>query len=342
MSDLKPILSRIAAGETLSEDDAALAFDIIMSGQATPSQIGALLMGMRLRGETVPEITGAARTMRAKALAVKAPAGAVDIVGTGGDSSGSYNISTGAALAVAACGVTVAKHGNKAQTSKSGSADVLKALGVNLDAELPVVERSIAEAHIGFMLATRHHSAMKHVGPTRQEIGTRTIFNILGPLASPAGVKRLVIGVYAEELLVPLAKVLGNLGAERAWMVHGSDGLDEITITGPTSVAELKNGTVETFTIAPEDVGLSRAPAEALKGGDPDFNAAALRAIMEPKVPAALVPLRDAVAFNAAALLVVSDAAKTLQEGVLKAKEVLENGAAKKVLADFVRITNEA
>ncbi|MGE4528242.1 MAG: anthranilate phosphoribosyltransferase [Rhodospirillaceae bacterium] len=342
MSDLKPILARIATGETLSEDEAAHAFDVIMSGQATPSQIGALLMGMRLRGETVAEITGAARTMRAKALAVTAPAGAVDIVGTGGDCSGSYNISTGAALVIAACGVTVAKHGNRAQTSKSGAADVLKALGVNLDAELPVVERSIAEARIGFMLATRHHSAMKHVGPTRQEIGTRTVFNILGPLASPAGVKRLVIGVYAEELLVPLAQVLGNLGAERAWMVHGSDGLDEITTTGPTAVAELKDGKVSTFTIAPEDVGLPRVAPEALKGGDPDFNAAALRAILEPEVPAGLTPLRDAVAFNAAAALVVADAAKTLQEGVAKALEVMKNGAAKQVLADFVRITNEA
>ncbi len=341
MSDLKPILARIAAGETLPEADAALAFDIIMSGQATPSQIGALLMGMRLRGETVEEITGAARTMRAKALPVKAPAGAMDIVGTGGDASGSFNISTGAALTAAACGVTIAKHGNKAQTSKSGSADVLKALGVNLDAELPVLERAIAEAGIGFMLATRHHSAMKHVGPTRQEIGTRTVFNILGPLANPAGVKRLVIGVFAESWIEPLAAVLGKLGAERAWVVYGSDGLDEITITGPTSVAEWKDGKVSTFTIAPEDAGLSRASAESLKGGDPDFNAAALRAILEPEVPAALIPLRNAVAMNAAAVLVVADVAKSLKDGVDKALEAMKNGAAKKVLADFARITNE-
>jgi anthranilate phosphoribosyltransferase len=341
MSDLKPILARIAAGETLPEADAAMAFDIIMSGQATPSQIGALLMGMRLRGETVEEITGAARTMRAKALPVKAPADALDIVGTGGDSSGSFNISTGAALAAAACGVTIAKHGNKAQTSKSGSADVLKALGVNLDAELPVLERAIAEAHIGFMLAPRHHSAMKHVGPTRVEIGTRTIFNILGPLANPAGVKRLVIGVFAESWIEPLAAVLGKLGAERAWVVYGTDGLDEITITGPTQVAEWKNGKVSTFAIAPEDAGLPRAAAESLKGGDPDFNAAALRAILEPQVPAALTPLRHAVAMNAAAVLVVADVAKSLKDGVDKALTAMKNGSAKQVLADFVRITNE-
>ena len=342
MSDLKPILARIGAGERLSEAQASQAFDVIMSGQATPSQIGALLMGMRIRGETVEEITGAARTMRAKMLAIQAPADAVDIVGTGGDCSGSYNISTGAALAVAACGVTVAKHGNKAQTSKCGAADVLKALGINLDAPIPLIERSIAEAHIGFMLATRHHSAMKYVGPTRGEIGTRTIFNILGPLANPAGAKRLVIGVFSDEWLVPLAEVMKNLGAQRVWMVHGADGLDEITVTGPTNVAELKDGKVTSFTIAPEDVGLTRAAPEALKGGDPEFNAAALRAIMEPRVPAALLPLRDAVTFNAAALLVVADAAKSLQDGVAKARAVLENGGAKRVLANFVRITNEA
>jgi anthranilate phosphoribosyltransferase len=287
------------------------------------------------------EITGAARTMRAKALPVKAPAGAMDIVGTGGDASGSFNISTGAALTAAACGITIAKHGNKAQTSKSGSADVLKALGVNLDAELPVLERAIAEAGIGFMLAPRHHSAMKHVGPTRVELGTRTIFNILGPLANPAGVKRLVIGVFAESWLEPLAAVLGKLGAERAWVVYGCDGLDEITITGPTKVAEWKDGKVATFTIAPEDAGLSRAPAEALKGGDPEFNAAALRAILEPQVPTALAPLRDAVALNAAAVLVVADVVKSLEEGVVKALGVMKDGSVKTVLDSFIRITNE-
>ena len=341
MTNLKPILTRISTGETLSEDDTARTFDIIMSGQATPSQIGALLMGMRLRGETIAEITGAARTMRAKALAVKAPSNAVDIVGTGGDCSGSYNISTGAALTVAGCGLTVAKHGNKAHTSKSGSADVLKALGVNLDAELPVVERAIAEARIGFMLATRHHSAMKHVGPTRVEIGTQTIFNILGPLANPAGVKRLVIGVFAKSWLEPLAAVLGHLGTERAWVVHGSDGLDEITTTGPTDVAEWKDGRISTFTIAPEDVGLPRVTADTLTGGDPDFNAAALRAIFEPEVPAALIPLRDAVALNAAAVLVVADAATSLQDGVAKAMKAMADGSVKAVLDEFVRITNE-
>lgn len=340
MTDLKTTLGRLATGETLPEADAAEAFDIIMSGGATPSQIGALLMALRLRGETIDEITGAARTMRSKALAVKAPAGAIDIVGTGGDSSGTYNISTGAALCIAACGVPVAKHGNKAQTSKSGSADVLRALGVNLDAEIGVVERAIAEAKIGFLLATRHHSAMKEVGPTRQEIGTRTIFNILGPLSNPAGVKRLVIGVYARAWIEPLAEVLGKLGAERAWAVHGSDGLDEITTTGPTYVAEWKGGKVATFEIAPEDAGLARVSADRLKGGDPDFNAAALRAILEPEVPEALLPLKDVVALNAAAALMVADVASSLADGVARAKAAMESGAAKAVLAEFVRITN--
>ena len=342
MTDLKAILARLSTGETLSEGDAAQAFDVIMSGGATPSQIGALLMALRLRGETIDEITGAARTMRSKALAVSAPANAIDIVGTGGDCSGTYNISTGASLCIAACGIPVAKHGNKAQTSKSGSADVLRALGVNLDADMAVVERAIAEAGVGFLLATRHHSAMKEVGPTRQEIGTRTIFNILGPLSNPAGVKRLVIGVYSREWIEPLAAVLGKLGAERAWAVHGSDGLDEITTTGPTYVAEWKDGKVSTFEIAPEDVGLARVPLDVLKGGDPDFNAAALRAILEPEVPEALAPLRDVVAFNAAAALVVADAAASLKDGVAMAMEVMKNGKAKTVLAEFVRITNEA
>lgn len=340
MIDLKPTLARIGAGETLSEAKSAAVFEIIMSGGATPSQIGALLMALRMRGETVAEITGAARTMRSKATSVKAPADAVDIVGTGGDCSGTYNISTGAALVIAACGITVAKHGNKAQTSKSGSADVLRCLGVNLDADLDLVERSIAEAKIGFLLATRHHSAMKEVGPTRQELGTRTIFNILGPLANPVGVKRIMIGVYAPSLTEPLAEVLGNLGADRAWAVHGSDGLDEITTTGPTKVSEWKDGKITTFTITPEDAGLSRVAGECLKGGDPAHNAAALTAILEPEVPPELMPLREIVAFNAAAVLVIADVVPTLKDGVAMAMDAMKNGGAKGVLADFVRITN--
>ncbi len=244
---MKSLLAKVADGASLDEGEAESAFDIIMSGDATPSQIGAFLMALRVRGETVAEITGAVRIMRAKAHKLKAPDGAMDIVGTGGDASGTFNISTGAAIVVAATGQPVAKHGNKALSSKSGAADVLASLGVNLEAPMEVIERSMREAGIGFMLATRHHSAMRHVGPTRVEMGTRTIFNLLGPLSNPAGVKRQFTGVFAREWIEPMARVLGNLGCERAWVVHGSDGLDEMTTTGPSFVAELREGAVDTF-----------------------------------------------------------------------------------------------
>ena len=273
--DLKPLLAKVADGASLTVDEAETAFTIIMSGQATEAQIGAFLMALRVRGETVDEITGAVRTMRAKALAVKAPEGAIDVVGTGGDGSGTYNISTAAAIVVAGSGVPVAKHGNKALSSKSGAADVLTALGVNIDADLSLVERAIAEAGIGFLMAPRHHSAMKYVGPARVEMGTRTIFNLLGPLSNPAGVKRQFTGVFARQWIEPLARVLGNLGCERAWVVHGSDGLDELTTTGPSFVAELRDGAVSTFEVTPEDTGLPKAAPEDLKGGDPDGNAQA-------------------------------------------------------------------
>src|SRR3989338_5984909 len=227
MSGIKPLLAKIADARSLSEDEAEAAFNIIMSGEATPSQIGAFLMGLRVRGETVEEITGAVRAMRAKALPVKAPDNAIDIVGTGGDGLGAFNISTGAALVVAGCGVPVAKHGNRALSSRSGAADVLAALGVNLDADLTLVERAIAEAGIGFLMATRYHDAMRHVGPARPELGGRTIFNLLGPPSTPAGVKRQFTGVYSRDWIEPIAKALGNLGCERAWVAHGADGLDE-------------------------------------------------------------------------------------------------------------------
>jgi len=282
MSDaLKPVLAKVADGNTLGADEAEAAFDIIMSGDATDAQIGAFLMALRVRGETVDEITGAVRTMRAKALAVKAPDGAIDVVGTGGDGSGTYNISTAAAIVVAACGVPVAKHGNRALSSKSGAADVLAALGVNLDADMALVERSISEAGIGFLMAPRHHSAMKYVGPARVEMGTRTIFNLLGPLSNPAGVKRQFTGVFARDWIEPLANVLKNLGCEAAWVVHGSDGLDEMTTTGPTYVAELKNGKVKTFEVTPEDAGLPTARPADLKGADAQHNADALTAVLD-------------------------------------------------------------
>src|ERR1700676_3817167 len=268
MDDLKSIIGKVATGATLSRDEAASAFDSMMSGEATPSQMGGLLMALRVRGETVDEITGAVTTMRAKMLGVKAPPGAVDVVGTGGDASGSYNISTCAAFIVAGAGVPVAKHGNRALSSKSGAADVLQALGVKIDINADDVARCIAEAGIGFMFAPSHHPAMKNVGPTRVELGTRTIFNLLGPLSNPAGVKRQMVGVFARSWIEPLAKVLGALGSERAWVVHGSDGLDEVTTSGPTYVAELDKGKVKTFEITPEEAGLKRVRPEELKGGE--------------------------------------------------------------------------
>src|SRR5690242_3018629 len=250
--DFKALLAKLALGQRLGESEAAAAFDAMMSGDTTPSQMGAFLMALRVRGETVEEITGAARTMRAKAAHVKAPAGAIDTVGTGGDGIGTFNISTAAALVVAGCGVPVAKHGNRAFSSKSGAADVLAALGVNIDAEADVVERAVTEAGIGFLMAPRYHSAMRHVGPTRVELGTRTIFNILGPLSNPAGAKRQLVGVFAPNWVRPLAEVLGKLGSECAWVVHG-EGLDELTTTGTSHVAELKDGKVSTFQVTPDD-----------------------------------------------------------------------------------------
>src|SRR6186997_2748613 len=239
----------------------------MMSGEATPSQMGAMLMAMRVRGETVDEITGAASTMRAKMTKVAAPPDAIDVVGTGGDGSGSVNVSTCAALIVAGCGVPVAKHGNRALSSRSGAADVLSSLGVRIDITPDHVGRCVAEAGIGFMFAPSHHPAMKNVGPTRVELATRTIFNLLGPLSNPAGVRRQMVGVFSRQWVQPLAQVLKNLGAESAWVVHGSDGLDEITLSGPTFVAALENGTIRTFEVTPEDAGLGRSGPGSLRGG---------------------------------------------------------------------------
>ena len=336
--DLKPLLAKVADGASLTVDEAETAFTIIMSGQATEAQIGAFLMALRVRGETVDEITGAVRTMRAKALAVKAPEGAIDVVGTGGDGSGTYNISTAAAIVVAGSGVPVAKHGNKALSSKSGAADVLTALGVNIDADLSLVERAIAEAGIGFLMAPRHHSAMKYVGPARVEMGTRTIFNLLGPLSNPAGVTRQFTGVFARDWIEPMANVLNNLGCEAAWVVHGSDGLDEMTTTGPSFVAELKAGKVSTFEVSPEDAGLGVASPEDLKGGDGTHNAKALTAVMDGEPG----PYRDVTLYNAAAALIVAGKAKDLKQGVEIAAAAIDRGQAKAALDKMVAITNEA
>jgi len=263
----RALIGKVATGAALTREEAASAFEQMMSGEATPSQMGALLMALRIRGETVDEITGAVTTMRAKMLRVAAPADAIDVVGTGGDASGSFNISTCAALIVAGAGVPVAKHGNRALSSRSGAADVLAALGVNIDLDPERIGRCVREAGIGFMFAPAHHPAMKNVAATRVELGTRTIFNLLGPLSNPAGVRRQMVGVFSKQWTEPLAHVLKNLGAESAWVVHGSDGLDEITTSGPTAVAALEQGVVRTFEISPDEVGLAKVEAAALRGG---------------------------------------------------------------------------
>ena len=335
MDQFKPLLGKVATGASLSREEAAFVFDRMMSGEATPSQMGALLMGLRVRGETVEEIAGAVSVMRSKMLTVEAPDEAVDVVGTGGDASGSYNISTCASFIVAGAGVPVAKHGNRALSSKSGAADVLSALGVRLDLDPAGISRCIGEAGIGFMFAPSHHPAMKHVGPTRVEMGTRTIFNLLGPLSNPAGVKRQMVGVFAKSWIVPLAEVLKALGSEKAFVVHGSDGLDEITISGGTDIAVLEDGRIHTFTLNPEDVGLARAPAEAMKGGDAVHNAAALRAVLD-GAPGAY---RDVAVLNAAAALVVAGRAKDLSAGVGMAQTSLDTGSARARLERLVTLS---
>ena len=270
--NFKPLMAKVANGKALSLDEAVMAFDIIMSGDATPSQMGAFLMALKVRGETTEEITGAVRIMREKALKISAPEGAMDIVGTGGDMAHTYNISTATALVVAGCGVPVAKHGNRAASSKSGTADALSALGLDLDTEMENVERALAEANIGFLMAQRHHGAMRNVGPTRVELGVPTIFNMLGPLSNPALVKRYLIGTYREDSTEMMAQTLANLGAERAWVVHGADGLDELSTTGISKVVELKDGALRHFEISPEEVGLPVVyigrPARRRTGGE--------------------------------------------------------------------------
>jgi anthranilate phosphoribosyltransferase len=336
MHDLKALIGRVANGAQLSREEAKDAFDIMMSGEATPSQMGALLMGLRIRGETVEEITGAVTTMRAKMLRVEAPPDAIDVVGTGGDASGSYNISTCAAFIVAGAGVPVAKHGNRALSSRSGAADVLSALGVRIDLTPEAISRCISEAGIGFMFAPAHHPAMKHVGPTRVELGTRTIFNLLGPLSNPAGVKRQMVGVFSRQWVEPLANVLKNLGCERAYVVHGSDGLDEITTSGPTSVASLENGQVTTFEISPEQAGLAKVKPEMLRGGDAEANAVALISVLK----GTKGPFRDVAILNAAAALVVAGRATDLKEGVALATKAVDSGEAEGRLDRLIAVSN--
>jgi anthranilate phosphoribosyltransferase len=334
--DFKALIAKVATGATLTREEAAAAFDRMMSGEATPSQMGGLLMALRVRGETVDEITGAVTTMRSKMLGVKAPPGAVDVVGTGGDASGSFNISTCAAFIVAGTGVPVAKHGNRALSSKSGAADVLQALGVNIDLDADHVGTCIRDAGIGFMFAPAHHPAMKNVGPTRVELGTRTIFNLLGPLSNPAGVKRQMIGTFSRHWVEPMAQVLKNLGSENIWVVHGSDGLDEITTAGSTSVAALENGKIRTFEVTPEDAGLSRGKSEALRGGDAQQNAEALLDVLKGKRG----PFRDVAVLNAAAALIVAGKAKDLKQGAALAAKSIESGEAEGRLDRLIAVSN--
>lgn len=336
MADLKPLIAKIADANPLSVEEARQAFNIIMSGEATPSQIGAVLMGLRVRGESVDEITGAVMTMREKMTRVSAPADALDIVGTGGDASGSYNVSTCAALVAAGAGLHIAKHGNRALSSKSGAADTLAALGVNIEAKPDTISRCISEAGVGFMFAPAHHAAMRHVGPSRVELATRTIFNLLGPLSNPAGVKRQIVGVYARQWVEPLAHVLNKLGSEAVWITHGEGGLDEITPTGTTWVAELKDGKVSTFEIQPEDAGVQRRKLEELKGGDAEYNAKALRAVLGGEKNA----FRDAATMTAGAALLVAGKAKDLKEGTAQAEQAIDSGAAEKVLAKLAEVSN--
>ncbi len=334
--EFKGLIAKAATGAALSREEAARGFDTMMSGEATPSQMGGLLMALRVRGETVDEITGAVTAMREKMLRVRAPVDAIDVVGTGGDASGSFNISTCAAFIVAGAGVPVAKHGNRALSSRSGAADVLGALGVNIDLPPGQVSRCIREAGIGFMFAPAHHPAMKNVGPTRVELGTRTIFNLLGPLSNPAGVKRQMVGVFSRQWIEPLAYVLKNLGSDAAWVVHGSDGLDEITTAGATYVAALENGVVRTFEITPEDVGLERIKPEALRGGEAKENALALSDVLKGKKGA----FRDVAMLNAAAGLVVAGHAKELKQGLALAQTSIDSGEAASRLQRLIAISN--
>lgn len=335
---LAPVLDRLARGEPLTAEQAEATFDAIFDGDATPGQIGALLMALRVRGETVPEIVGAVRSLRARMVAVDAPDGTIDTCGTGGDGKHTLNISTAVAFVVAGCGVPVAKHGNRAVSSRCGAADVLEALGVNLDSDADMVGKAIRRTGLGFLFATNHHQAMRHVGAIRRELGLRTIFNLLGPLCNPAGARRQLLGVFSREWLVPMAGVLRALGSTRAWVVHGEDGLDELTTTGRSHVAELReDGSISCFDVEPEQVGIARAAPEALAGGDATCNARALADLLAGAGGA----YRDIVVLNAAAALVVAGRADLLPPAAEMARRSLDSGAAAGTLTALVQATNE-
>ena len=331
---LKPVLARVANGEALSETESEDAFGLVMSGTATPSQIAGLLMALRVRGETVPELTGAVRAMRARMLAIEAPPGAIDVCGTGGDSQGTLNVSTAVSFVVAGLGVPVAKHGNRALSSRAGGADVLAALGIDLDTPIERLAHVLRAANIAFLFAPRHHAAIRHAQATRTELGVRTIMNLLGPMANPAQVRRQLTGTYAPAWLRPMAETLDRLGTEHAWLVHG-EGLDELTLAGETQVVELRAGTIRAFTVAPEDAGLPRAPLAAIRGGDAAANAAALEALLH-GAPGAY---RDIVVLNAAAALIVAGRATDLREGAALAARSLDEGLALAALRGLRRET---
>ncbi len=334
---LKPLIGA-AADRPLTREEAEQAFEILFEGEATPSQIGGLLMALRTRGETVEEYAAAAAVMRAKCHKVRAPEGAMDIVGTGGDGRGTLNISTATAFVVAGAGVPVAKHGNRNLSSKSGAADALTQMGINVMIHAEAVEKALETCGICFMMAPMHHPAIAHVMPTRTELGTRTIFNILGPLTNPAGVKRQLTGAFSRDLIRPMAETLLALGSEAAWLVHGADGTDELSIAGPSWVAAIENGAVREFEIAPEVAGLPVHPFEAILGGTPEENGRAFRALLDGAAGA----YRDAVLLNAAAALVVAGRVKTLPEGVALAEESIDTGRAKAKVEALGRATQGA
>lgn len=335
MADFKDLIGIVAAGQSLSREQSKHAFDIMMSGDATPSQIGGFLMALRVRGESVDEITGAVSTMRDKMLKVEVPDGAVDIVGTGGTQTGTYSISTCSAIVMAGAGAKVAKHGNRALSSKTGTADTLENLGVNLETGADGTARCVVQAGVGFMFAPAHHAAMRFVGPSRVELGTRTVFNILGPLSNPAGVKHQVVGAFSPDLLEPMINVLKNLGSEHAWLVHG-DSMDELTVTGTSTVFELKDGAVSSFEIEPEDAGVGRHSIDDLKGGDAAYNAAALKGVLNGDINA----YRDMVLLNAGAGLLVTGLVGDLKSGAQMAAESIDSGAANTALAKLVEVSN--
>lgn len=337
MDGFKPLIAKVAAGLPLSREEAEIAFDQVLSGETTPAQMAGFLMALRVRGETVEEITGAVSAMRAKMLAVTHIPGAMDVVGTGGDASGSWNVSTLAGLIVAACGIPVAKHGNRAASSISGAADVLQALGVKIGGTPEKVSEILEKTGFSFMLAPAHHPAMRNVAPVRTELGTRTLFNLLGPLANPASVKTILLGVFSPSWLIPIAHTLRDLGMERAWIVHGSDGLDEMTTTGETMVVELINGKIREFSISPADAGLAISTPEALKGGEPSQNAAALSAVLAGEKNA----YRDIAIFNAAGALVIAGKAQDLMGGAKLAAEAIDSGKVKALLRAVIAASNE-